>query len=91
MRDKRTPKGVCGEASRSGDELQQHGEATCRSDKSPRVYSRIFVKIVVSATEFCRCDKSQNIKSDEFVRLVAATKFCCSDLSPSVYRPYTKY
>ena len=43
------------------------------------------------AAEFCRCDKSQNIKSDEFVRLVAATKFCCSDLSSSVYRPYTKY
>ena len=58
-----------------GDKLQQH--ATHRSDKSLRVYLRIFVKIVVSATEFCRSNMLQN--QTEFVRLVAATKFCCRD------------
>ena len=45
-----------------GDKLQQH--ATHRSDKSLRVYLRIFVKIVVSATEFCRSNMLQKIKSD---------------------------
>ena len=45
-----------------GDKLQQH--ATHRSDKSFRVYLRIFVKIVVSATEFCRSNMLQKIKSD---------------------------
>ena len=44
--------------------LQQHGEATRRSDKSLRVYWRIFVKIFVSATEFCYRNMSQVIKSD---------------------------
>ena len=40
-----------------GDNLQQHGEATRRSDKSLRVYWRIFVKIFVAATEICRRNK----------------------------------
>ena len=35
-----------------GDKLQQHVAATRCSDKSLRVYCRIFVKIVVAATEF---------------------------------------
>ena len=35
-----------------GDKLQQHVAATYCSDKSLRVYWRIFVKIFVAATEF---------------------------------------
>ena len=62
-----------------GDKLQQH--ATHRSDKSLRVYLRIFVKIVVSALQqnfvAATCCKKSN--QTEFVRLVAATKFCCRD------------
>ena len=38
--------------------------ATCRSDKSLRMYRRIFLKIFVSATEFCRSNMLQKIKSD---------------------------
>ena len=41
-----------------GDKFQQHVEATHCSDKSLRVYWRIFVKIFVAATEFCRRNKS---------------------------------
>ena len=48
----------------TGRATRQQGEATRRSDKSLRVYWRIFVKIFVSETEFCRCNKSQKIKSD---------------------------
>ena len=41
-----------------GDKLQQHVAATRCSDRSLRVYWRIFVKIFVAATEFCRRNKS---------------------------------
>ena len=44
---------------RPGDLLQQHVAATHHSDKSLRVYWRIFGKIFVSATEFCHRNKSQ--------------------------------
>ena len=47
-----------------GDKLQQHVAATRRSDKSLRVYWKMFVKISVSATEFCRSNLLQKIKSD---------------------------
>ena len=40
-----------------GDMLQQHVAARSRSNKSPRAYWRIFVKILVSAIEFCRRNK----------------------------------
>ena len=65
----------------SGDKLQQHGEATRRSNKSLRVHWRIFVKIFVFATKFCRCNKSEKNKIRlnlyDFLRRpnsVAATK-----------------
>ena len=40
-----------------GDMLQQHVAARSRSNKSPRAYWRIFVKILVYAIEFCRRNK----------------------------------
>ena len=49
------------------------GRATSCSDKSLRVYWKIFVKIFVSETEFCRCNKSQKIMSD----WICAT--CCGN------------
>ena len=49
------------------------GRATSCSDKSLRVYWRIFVKIFVSETEFCRYSKSQKIMSD----WICAT--CCGN------------
>ena len=59
-----------------GDKFQQHVAVTHCSNKSLRVYWRIFVKIFVAATEFCCRNKSQRF---DFLRLVAATKFCCGD------------
>ena len=56
-----------------GDKSQQHVATTRRSDKSLRVYWRIFVKIFVSAKEFCRSNMLQKIKSDR----IYAT--CCGD------------
>ena len=44
--------------------MQQHVVTTRCSDKSLRVYWRIFVKIFVSATEFCHSNMLQKIKSD---------------------------
>ena len=62
-----------------GDKLQQHGEATHRSNKSLRVYWRIFVKIFVAATEFVAATSRTDSVWFDFLRLVAATKFCCGD------------
>ena len=46
-----------------GNKLQQHVATTRRSDKSLRVYWRIFVKIIISAYhEFCRSNMLQKIK-----------------------------
>ena len=48
-----------------GNKLQQHVTTTRRSDKSLRVYWRIFVKIITSAYhEFCRSNMLQKIKLD---------------------------
>ena len=48
-----------------GNKLQQHVTTTRRSDKSLRVYWRIFVKIIISAYhEFCRSNMLQKIKLD---------------------------
>ena len=50
---------------RLGNKLQQHVTTTRRSDKSLRVYWRIFVKIIISAYhEFCRSNMLQKIKLD---------------------------
>ena len=65
-----------------GNKLQQHVTTTRRSDKSLRVYWRIFVKIFVSAYhEFCRSNMLQKIK---LARICATChcrvkKFCCRD------------
>ena len=47
-----------------GDKLQDHVTvaATRRSDKSLRVYWRIFEKIFVFATEYCRRNMWKKIK-----------------------------
>ena len=71
---------------RSGDELQQQGEATRRSEKSLCVCWRIFVKnIFVSATEFCRFKESQKVKSD----WIFAT--CCGDKILLQQKIFTKF
>ena len=44
---------------RAQDKLNHHFAATHRSDKSLRLYRRIFVKIFVSTTEFCWCNMTQ--------------------------------
>ena len=62
-----------------GDRLQQHVAATCCSDKSLRMYWRIFVKIFVAATEFVAATSRTDSVWFDFLRLVAATKFCCGD------------
>ena len=62
-----------------GDKLQQHVAATRCSDKSFRVYWRIFVKIFVAATEFVAATSRTDSVWFDFLRLVAATKFCCGD------------
>ena len=59
-----------------GDKLQQHGEATCRSDKLLCVYRRIFVKIFVAATEFCHHNKSHRFS------LIWFFATCCSNKIP---------
>ena len=73
----------CGDRSlnvnRSDDQLQQQGEATRRSDKSLRVYWRIFVKSLSPQQNFVAATSRKKSSQTEFVRLVAATKFCCSD------------
>ena len=56
-----------------GGKLQQHVAATRCSDKSLRVYWRIFVKIFVAATEFCRRNKSHRFS------LIWFFATCCSD------------
>ena len=56
-----------------GDKLQQHVAATRCSDKSLRVYWRIFVKIFVAATEFCRHNKSHRFS------LIWFFATCCRD------------
>ena len=61
------------------DKLQQHSEATGRSDKLLRVYWRIFVKIFVAATEFVAATSRTDSVWFDFLRLVAATKFRCTD------------
>ena len=62
-----------------GNKLQQHVAATRCSDKSLRVYRRIFVKIFVAATEFVAATSRTDSVWFDFLRLVAATKFCCGD------------
>ena len=80
-----------------GDKLQQHDEATHRSNKSLRVYWRIFVKIFVAATEFCRHNKShrfshlffcdllqgQNpvVETKIFTKILQTHEVICHDLS----------
>ena len=64
---------------RSDDQLQQQGEATRRSDKSLRVYWRIFVKSLSPQQNFVAATSRKKSSHTEFVRLVAATKFFCSD------------
>ena len=59
-----------------GDKLQQHCEATRRSNKSLLVYWRIFVKIFVAVTEFCCRNKSHNFS------LIWFFATCCSDKIP---------
>ena len=61
------------------DKLQRHVAATYCSDKSLRVYWRIFVKIFVAATEFVATTSRADSVWFDFLRLVATTKFCCGD------------
>ena len=44
---------------RSQDKVNHHVAATHRSDKSLRLYRRIFAKFFVSTTEFCWCNMTQ--------------------------------
>ena len=70
--------------------MHQHVAMTRRSDKSLRMYWRIFVKIFVSATEFCRSDMLQKIKSDRICAICRGDKLllqrhdaiCHCDVSP---------
>ena len=70
--------------------MHQHVTMTRRSDKSLRMYWRIFVKIFVSATEFCRSDMLQKIKSDRICATCRGDKplsqrhdaICRCDVSP---------
>jgi len=62
-----------------GDKLQQRVTATRCSDKSLRVYWRIFVKIFVAATEFVAATRRTDSVWFDFLQFVAATKFCCRD------------
>ena len=61
------------------DKLQRHVAVTYCSDKSLRVYWRIFVKIFVAATEFVATTSRADSVWFDFLRLVAVTKFCCGD------------
>ena len=63
-----------------GDKLQQHVATARRSDKSLRVYWRIFVKIFVSATEFCRSNTLQKIKSDRICATCTHGVICRRDV-----------
>ena len=61
-----------------GDKLQKRVSATRCSDKSFRVYWRIFEKIFVFATEFCRSKVSQkNQIRQNLYDLLRRQKFCC--------------
>ena len=65
-----------------GDKLLQHVAATRCSDKSLRVYWRIFVKIFVAATEFVAATSRTNSVRLDFLRRVAATcRLVCTDRS----------
>ena len=72
---------------RSGDKLQQHGEATHRSDKSLRVYWRILSKPLSPQQNFVAVTSRKKSNRTEFVRLVAVTKFCCGDKDFHKYSP----
>ena len=60
----RSPRVCTGPATSCSNMLRRHIAATHRSDKSLRVYWRVFVKVFLSATEFCRSNMLQKIKSD---------------------------
>ena len=62
-----------------GDKLQQHSEATRRSDKSLRVYCRILRKCLSLQQNFVAATSRTDSVWFDFLRLVAATKFRCGD------------